>query len=1209
MKAMKILVASVASAGCLAAAAADLSTPAKLAPRTVREVKVVPTEVDFLGANAARWNVEFQEDTSASAFAVKDGVLSLTTRVMKPAFTTVRMLLPGDGPANGNLWYKNQQNFISFRCRSSKARAAMTCHLLVRGKTPGTYRTGFDAAPGEWREVLLPVTLFNLKNFQGVAGLAFRTAEALDDTVEIREIKVGGTKYNDLSWANHVVKVNLAGEWRFHGDHELKGEKLGYAKADFDDAKWSTLEAGKSWQAQGVELYGWGWYRRTLRVTAAMKGLPLLLDLGSTEADDDVWFNGTRVGGVHGAYKYKDRWVRQYQVPERLIRYDADNVIAVRRWGGTVAFQGKNSGLAKGPFTAEFDPYAPTMGEPGKAKVPYRLFDLSAAQQGRVFEIGLRFPSAAKDGGAASLAWRVCDRRGGTIASGRTPLRGEGEFLAADLPVSLEASRKVYLAGAVSVAYTIEDSARAPLYLGSCSLDRLSFAGRDALKLPAADGFEDTAYGKLKLVDEIDCAKPVHLDEHPYLESGVDHDSMYCSPGIPGDIHVKSTLGRKARECGYSSWFAYRIGRGGLKPRGTYLLRVEYPDDVSRFYTMEIQTGQNYMDVGYRSGTGPDGAYDNWPISKTWRNYDVVFPLDDETVGENGTESASAENGVWVYFTSKLKENMYYACWDAGPAVGKLKLYEIDPEKNAPVIRYPEGAPRRVLSMDWERQADHEPADFVNYAKLMGYNAVSPIILKWAFANYGENVPGYDLTVIDPQNYWAHGEASAELKPSPWPEAKSIHRRYLEATKKLGMGYIPRIEWGGSEALPESARAVERDGKPAKPNRFARWCANLLDPAAWEDFKTYLDAQFLPFANDNPQLLGFHWRIRCDRMRISYGSADLARYAEETGEKMPPGRYAQHAAYVTGAGREKYDAWWHAKRAAFHDRTAKLLRSYRPDLKMWYYNWDGDKFSLILPCITAWAFNSRLVNLPPGGARKVYDADNAERNSLTAADYVEVMRTGDFGESNHGVCRADYGIRPGLYKDIPGVELFCPADYLCFAKEADYLNYFQTKEGMALSNPVPYDEIASRSLNPKYEGNMFTPGPAEYSMAIELLGWFHADARTISWTVYTYGRGYAEQHRAFAQAFLALPAMKGAEAPSGDADVKVRVYPVNGAVRIGVGYKGYAAKALKVTVPGVAGKSLVDLVTGKVVPLAKSGDGISFQVASNPMELHAYELR
>ena len=85
--------------------------------------------------------------------------------------------------------------------------------------------------------------------------------------------------------------------------------------------------------------------------------------------------------------------------------------------------------------------------------------------------------------------------------------------------------------------------------------------------------------------------------------------------------------------------------------------------------------------------------------------------------------------------------------------------------------------------------------------------------------------------------------------------------------------------------------------------------------------------------------------------------------------------------------------------------------------------------------------------------------------------------------------------------------------------------------------------------------------------------------------------------------------MKGREVSSNDADVKVRTYPVKDAVRVGVGYKGYAAKSLAVTVPGVSGKTLTDLVTGKPVSFAKTDDGIRFSIDSDPMELHAYEIK
>jgi len=43
---------------------------------------------------------------------------------------------------------------------------------------------------------------------------------------------------------------------------------------------------------------------------------------------------------------------------------------------------------------------------------------------------------------------------------------------------------------------------------------------------------------------------------------------------------------------------------------------------------------------------------------------------------------------------------------------------------------------------------------------------------------------------------------------------------------------------------------------------------------------------------------------------------------------------------------------------------------------------------------------------------------------------------------------------------------------------------------------------------------MMLPGGGPFSMALELLGYYHADARTLTYTAYTYGRGFADAHRA-----------------------------------------------------------------------------------------------
>ncbi|MGI5869521.1 MAG: hypothetical protein ACOX9C_08790 [Kiritimatiellia bacterium] len=1193
----------------LAPFGADLKVPA----RQIRATKVTPPEIAFLsGENAARWNAELPlAGNEDKAFAiVTDGgesVLEIATDFCEPARTTVRILLPGDGPANGNVWARNNASYVSFLCKSSRP-ATMTFHLLHRGKTAGTYSAGFAAEPGAWRRVTLPVAAFKLRNFANTAGVGVRVASAEKGAVvSIKDIGVDGTLLNDLSWASHQVKISVNGDWRFNTDSGETGIQEKWHSDAFDDSKWKTLKSGQSWQQQGIDHYGWGWYRQKIVVPKACEGIPMTLDLAEIPSDDDTWFNGVRIGGISSEYKYRNMIPRTYSIPPSLIRYGAENTIAVRIWGGDITFIGAKSGLAKGLLTATFDPYQIAMRDPGGQAVPYRLYDLSDAQRGKPFEIVFPFPADVAQAAGARLQYQFSDILGGSFLSGESPLLPAGDgVVQAVAPIDGKTAQTIYLRGRIKATLTIAGADGKPIYSGQRDLDQLNFARRDDTALPPLPTtLEDTPYGRLKLIDEIDCSTSLADEMHPYLESAFDHAASHFTPGVPVNVKVSEILGKKARESLDMGWFAYRIGRGSLKPHATYLLRIEYPEDKPRFAPIEIQTGQNYMDVGWRNGTGADGVYDNWPLSRTWQWYDVIVPLDDQTVGTGGTGSASAKNGFWVYFMNKIKPNMYYALWEGGPAVARIKLYEIDPEKNAPVIRKPKGLPSRVLSFDWERQPDHDPADLVRYAKLMGYNAISPVILKWFFANYGEPLNGYESMAIDARDYWArkaYDPASGENAQSPCPGGKSQHVRYLEATKRHGIDYIPRIEWGGSQDLPVEARAIEVTGELAKPNRFAPWCANLLNPLTWDDLKTFMDHLVKPYAKDNPQLTGVLWRIRCDRMRISYGKADLELFARETGTPLPPGREAQWAAWAAGEGKAQYDGWWHKKRAAFHARLSELLKSYRADMTLYYYNWDGDKFGLILPANTAWAFNKQLVNPGPGGARAVYERDEAERKTLTAADYIDVMRSGNFGTVN----RADYGIRPGLYKDIKGVQLFAPANYLCYANEPDYLNYFQTADGLAVANAVPYDEIGARSINPKYEGNMTTPAGPAFSMALELLPYFHGDARTLNYTVYTYGRGFADAHRRFAQAFLALPAIPGAVADQGDADLKVRLYPSANGTYVGVAYKGHAGRKLTVKLPARTGSTIMDLVTGEAVPAKATGDTLSFDVASGPMELHAF---
>lgn len=1183
-------------------------------------LKAIPAatlDVGSLGAEKAPlWIAENPKTgVTGNPFTIADengkSVLRLTIDGMEPRRTTVRALLPGDGPSNGNVWAKARASYVSFLAKANKP-AQMTFHLLLRGKSAGTYQAAFTVEPGDWRKIIIPVQSFTLKSFSNVAGVGVRVAEAPAGTeVSLADIAVGSMPYSDDTWKTRRASISLKGDWHFATDPGDQGMKEKWFDPAFKDEAWKVLKTGQGWQQQGIEHYGYGWYRQKIFVPKELEGIPMTLSLAEIPADDDTWFNGARIGGFNSEYKYNNHLTRVYTVPPPLIRYGEENTIAIRIWGGNITFIGNASGLVKGPLTADFDPYGVKMREPGGPDTPVDLFDLSDARQGKPFEIVFSFPpELAKDAGA-QLNYRLGDFLGNPIKAGKIPLTpgADGKAAQAVVPIDRETAHIVHLRGRLRANLIVEDASGAPIYSGVKDMDRLSFFKRDLTPLPALpETFEDTPYGKLKLVDEVDASTAVIDDPHPYMQSGFEHDQLRVTPGSPVEVKVADILGKKARESEYG-WFAYRLGRGKLKPRTTYLVRIEYPEDKPRFAPIEIQSGQNFMDVGWKNGVSADDVYDPWPLSKKWQWYDVFMPLDDQSVGTGGTGTAPAENGFWVYFMNKRKPDAYYAMWEGGPAVARIKLYEIDPEKNAPVIQRPKDLPNRVLSFDWERQPDHDPADLINYAKLMGYSAISPVIIKWHFANYSDPLNGYESVIIDDHDFWArkaYDPATGQPATSPIPANKSQHVRYLEDTKKMGIDYIPRFEWGGSMDLPVEARAIDSTGQPAKPNRFSQWCGNLLNPLTWDDLRKLMDHLIKPYVKDNPQLTGVLWRIRCDRLPISYGKADLELFSKETNTPLPPGGEAQWAAWAAGEMRAKYDDWWHNKRMEFHTKLADLLQSYRPGITLYYYNWDPDKFGIILPDITAWAFVANVVKPAPEGGRAAYEKERAERRKLTAQDYVSVMRSGNFGASSKNINRADYGIRPDLYKDR-NIQIFAPSNYLCYADKPEYLNYFQTGGGLAVSNVVSYDEVGARSINPKYEGNMITPAGPAFSMALELLAYFHGDARTLNYTVYTYGRGFADAHRRFAQAFLALPAIPGTVVESGDPDVKVRAYPSANGTYVGVAHKGFTDKKFTVKVPGA--KTIKNLVTNETVPAKVNGGDLEFEVASGPMELNAYLAR
>ena len=119
--------------------------------------------------------------------------------------------------------------------------------------------------------------------------------------------------------------LTLSGPWQFH-----TGDDPAWAGPAADDAAWTPLRADIVWEEQGIRDYnGVAWYRKRVVIPASLKSQldhgALVLSLGLIDDDDQTFFNGELIGKTTG-YNVP----RRYSLTEKQIRWDAENLIAIR---------------------------------------------------------------------------------------------------------------------------------------------------------------------------------------------------------------------------------------------------------------------------------------------------------------------------------------------------------------------------------------------------------------------------------------------------------------------------------------------------------------------------------------------------------------------------------------------------------------------------------------------------------------------------------------------------------------------------------------------------------------------------------------------------------------------------------------------------------------------------------------------------------------
>ena len=126
-------------------------------------------------------------------------------------------------------------------------------------------------------------------------------------------------------------------------DPQSKGEALGWQKPEFDDSNWRKIKIGAYWETQGITMKnphynprfatpydGDAFYRIHFTLPPEWKGRQLYVEAGPIDDLDRTWFNGVLIGETTEAVPKYWELVRRYPVPASAIRWDGENVVAIR---------------------------------------------------------------------------------------------------------------------------------------------------------------------------------------------------------------------------------------------------------------------------------------------------------------------------------------------------------------------------------------------------------------------------------------------------------------------------------------------------------------------------------------------------------------------------------------------------------------------------------------------------------------------------------------------------------------------------------------------------------------------------------------------------------------------------------------------------------------------------------------------------------------
>jgi serine phosphatase RsbU (regulator of sigma subunit) len=134
---------------------------------------------------------------------------------------------------------------------------------------------------------------------------------------------------------------SLTGKWKFS-----RIDRSIYASLDYKDTDWENIDVPGQWHILGMKNIKTAWYRRHVSIDSEFAKTPVSIRVPTIADAHEFYFNGVKVGSVgeispDGTIKKKSCVPGVYAIPDDIINYDNDNVIAIRvsdnvGWGGFI---------------------------------------------------------------------------------------------------------------------------------------------------------------------------------------------------------------------------------------------------------------------------------------------------------------------------------------------------------------------------------------------------------------------------------------------------------------------------------------------------------------------------------------------------------------------------------------------------------------------------------------------------------------------------------------------------------------------------------------------------------------------------------------------------------------------------------------------------------------------------------------------------------